>query len=478
MKIRKKQKLKKPLTFIILESTKSKFKIVKLLLVFLLIGNSVSAQNFKLLRYDENYESLKDSTRNFYEKLKFIPLNEEQDFYLSLGGEARYEYVDFDNEDWGRLNIGHNNFLLQRYDLHADIHLGKTFRVFAQLRSALQEGRINGPRGIDEDQLNVQNLFLDVNVYQKEDKKITFRAGRQELDYGSGRLISVREGPNARLYFTGGKVMYSSARLFIDAFAMMEDEIFTGVFDNKMKKELNLWGAYSKIIIPKAGNLDLYYLGIRRDEAVFEEGIAPERRHTLGTRFWKYGGGFIYNLEAAYQFGKFGSGNINAWTGSVDIGYMFENIKFKPTINLRNDYISGDNNQGDGNLQTFNPLFPKGGYFGFSPQVGPVNLIDIHPYATMDLLPSLKMQVDVVFNWRYSLQDGVYRPSGVLNRPGSMSDERYIGTAYLANFTYNVNKYISVVSGIQYFKTGAFINDIIPNSKDGVFFNARLGFKF
>lgn len=463
-----------------MESSKSILSKILLLVIvsFLLMGNKISAQNFKLLRYDENYEFLKDSNRNFYERLKFIPLNQKKDIYMSIGGEARYEYVDFNNEDWGRFNVGHNNFLLQRYDLHADIHLGKTFRIFAQLRSALEDGRTNGARGIDEDQLNVQNLFLDVNVWQQKDKKITIRAGRQELDYGSGRLISVREGPNARLYFTGGKLMYTSSRVSVDAFAMMADTVYTGVFDNKMSKQLNLWGAYSKIIFPKAGNLDLYYLGFRRDASVFEEGIAPERRHTIGSRLWKYGGGFIYNLEAAYQFGTFGSGNINAWTGSIDIGYMFENVKFKPTINLRNDYISGDKNQGNGNLQTFNPLYPKGGYFGFSPQVGPVNLIDIHPYATFDLLSNLKMQLDVVLNWRYSTQDGVYRPSGILNLRGSDSDEKYIGTAYLANFTYGINKYISVVSGIQYFKTGAFINDVIPNSKDGVFFNARLTFKF
>lgn len=457
-------------------SFKSYLKIA--VLSFLFFGNYAIAQSFKLLRYDENYEFLKDSSRNFYEKIKFVPLNENQDIYLSFGGEARYEYVDFNNEDWGRLNIGHNNFLLQRYDVHADFHLGKNIRVFAQVRSALQDGRINGPRGIDEDQLNVQNLFVDINLWKKADKQILFRGGRQEIDYGSGRLISVREGPNARLYFTGGKLMFNSSRFSVDAFAMMADTINTGAFDNKSSEQLNLWGAYSKIIFPKAGNLDLYYIGIRRDESFFEEGNASEKRHTVGTRFWKYGGGFIYNLEAAYQFGSFGNGNINAWTASVDLGYSFENIKFKPTINLRNDYISGDKKQGDGNLNTFNPLYPKGGYFGFSPQVGPVNLIDIHPYATMDLLSNLKMQVDVVFNWRYSLEDGVYRPSGMFNLAGSESNERYIGTAYLANFTYSFSKHISVVSGIQYFKAGSFINDIIPNSKDGVFFNARLGFKF
>jgi len=443
-----------------------------------MVGNIMSAQNFKLLRYDENYEYLKDSVRNTYKKLKFIPLNKDNSFYMSVGGEARYEYVDFNNEDWGRLNIGHNAFLLQRYDLHTDIHLGKNVRIFAQLRSALQDGRSNGPRGIDEDQLNVQNLFVDVNLWKKNNTGITARIGRQELDYGSGRLLSVREGPNARLYFTGGKLMFTTTRFAIDGFMMMADTVYPGVLDNKISKQLNLWGIYSKLIIPKAGNLDLYYLGIRRDESRFETGIAPERRHTLGTRFWKYGGGFIYNLEAAYQFGRFGSGSINAWTASADIGYSFENVKFKPTINLRNDYISGDQNKEDGQLQTFNPLYPKGGYFGFSPQVGPVNLIDIHPYATLDLLPELKMQLDVVFNWRYATQDGVYRPSGVLNLPGSTSDKRYIGTAYLANFTYSISPFISVVSGIQYFKTGAFIDESIPNSKDGIFFNARLGFKF
>ena len=455
-----------------------KYFILLVIVFACLHGFTSYAQTFKLMRYDENYTNLKDSTRNIYEKVKYTPLNKTGSIYMSFGGEARYEYVDFNNEDWGRLNIGHNNFLLQRYDLHADVHLGSGFRVFAQLRSALQDGRANGPRPIDEDRLNVQNLFVDAVVFQKENKAITIRGGRQEIDYGSGRLISVREGPNARLYFTGGKVMYTSQNLFIDAFAMMADTLNPGIFDNKGSKQINLWGTYSKLIIPHAGNLDMYYLGIKRDISVFEEGAAKEVRHTVGARLWKYGGGFIYNLEGAYQFGSFGNGNISAWTGSVDLGYSFENTKFKPTINLRNDYISGDKKAGDGNLQTFNPLYPKGGYFGFSPQIGPVNLIDIHPYGTLDLLPNLKFQADVVLNWRYSLNDGVYRPSGGFNLPGSASDKRYIGTAYLANFAYGINKYTSLVTGIQYFKTGEFINDIIPNSKNGLFFNLRLGFKF
>ncbi|KOS08218.1 hypothetical protein AM493_05580 [Flavobacterium akiainvivens] len=440
--------------------------------------NCLYAQSFRLMRYDENYGYLADSARSFYEGVKYIPLSASKALYASAGGEARYEFVAFNNEDWGANNVGHNSFALQRYDLHFDVHLGNRLRVFTQFRSALQDGSSTGSSPVDEDHLNLQNLFVDGVLFHKEDKSLTLRLGRQEINYGSGRLISVGEGPNARLYFTGGKLFYKSPRFMADAFVMMADAINPGTFDNKPTRSINLWGSYATIIIPRQGNLDLYYLGINRSNAQFEEGTAREVRHTLGFRYWKNGGGFIYNLEAAYQFGTFGSGSISAWTASADVGYSFEDAPLSPTINLRNDYISGDRNAGDNNLQTFNPLYPRGGYFGFSPQVGPVNLIDLHPYATLNLLPQLQFQADVVFNMRYSLNDGLYRPSGNFNLPGSASRQRYIGTAYLASLSYSVNRFTSLNTGIQYFKTGAFINNVIPNAKDGVFFNIQLGFMF
>ena len=436
------------------------------------------AQSFKLMRFDENYSYLEDSSKTFYSCIKYLSLSADKKYYVSFGGEARAEYSDFNNEDWGRFNIGHNNFLVQRYNVHADIHAGNILRLFAQLRSAWESGKKNGPQFMDEDKLNIQNLFIDVKLFQQKDKSVTLRVGRQELDYGSGRLISVAEGKNLRLYFDGGKLFYSSSRLFADAFLMKADSVFKGAFDNKRSNEINLWGTYGTWIIPHAGNLDFYYIGINRKNAKFEEGVTKEVRHTIGTRFWRYGGGFIYNLEWAYQFGSFGKGNINAWTASADIGYMFETTKGKPTINLRNDYISGDKKQGDGNLQTFNPVYPKGGYFGFNPQIGPVNLIDIHPYGTYTINSHLTLSADAVFNWRYSLQDGVYRPSGNFNLAGSNSNKRYIGTAWLASMEYDFNRFISFNSGIQYFQTGSFIHDEIPDYKNGVFINASLTFKF
>jgi hypothetical protein len=431
------------------------------------------------MRYDEDYSYLyNDTNKTWYQSLKYVGLSPNIYPFLSIGGEAREEFDAFNNEDWGKFNAGKDNFTLQRYDVHTDWHLSNTFRFFFQLRSALENGRPNGPRPIDEDQLNIQNLFIDAKIWRTSNDSLIIRGGRQELNYGAGRLISVREGPNVRLYFNGIKFMYASRNLTIDGFAMEADNVRPGVFDNQNSKQINLWGIYSTLNLQGNNNVDFYYIGDRRDSAIYNEGKGNEVRHTIGSRLWKNNNGFVYDIEAAYQFGFFNNGRISAWTASFDLGYIFGDLKSQPAFGVRNDYISGDNKQGDGNLQTFNPIYPKGGYFGFDPQIGPVNLIDIHPYGSLFILPKVSFLWDVVFNWRYSLQDGVYRPSGTFNLTGMGSDKRYIGTDYLAKISYVINPFISMDFGIQYFVTGAYINNEITNHKNAVETNSRISFKF
>lgn len=438
---------------------------------------TANGQGIKLMRYDEDYSRLKDSVRNWYNTLKFLPLSADKKVFFSFGGEIREEFGGKFNEDLIR-DQGFNSSFLQRYSFYADLNVGTRLRFFAQLNSALENGSKYGPSPVDEDQLAVQNLFAEYRILKDSSNSLALRIGRQEINYGSGRLISVREGTTVRQYFTGAKLRYATALFSVDAFVLAADEVNFGVFDNRPSHQANLWGAYSNLNIQKAGNFDFYYLGIRRDQAEFEEGTGKELRHTLASRYWKSGGGFIYNLEAAYQFGKFGKGNIDAWTLAIELGYTFEHTRFKPSINLRNDYISGDQKAGDGKLQTFNPLFPKGGYFGFNPLIGPSNLVDLHPYLTLEITDKLSAQADVVFNWRYSLNDGIYRPGGNFNTSGSSSDHRFIGTTYLLSADYKFNNHLSFSAGGQYFRIGHFIKDIVPLWDNSKFFNAQVSYKF
>ncbi|HZG23456.1 MAG TPA: alginate export family protein [Chitinophagaceae bacterium] len=449
-----------------------------LIYFFLSLPMQLLAQSFKLMRYDENYSRLKDSVRTFYHRIKYIPLSQSGSVYLCFGGEGRQELDYAVNEDWGARGLGRDIFLLQRYHLHADLHLGNRIRFFGQLRSGLEDGRKNGPRPIDEDQLNVHNLFVDVIAYNEIGRTVTLRLGRQEVQYGSGRLIDVNNGPNLRLYFDGAKVAYATSRLKLDAFVLAEAIVYTGIFDNNSTRKANLWGIYSTYTFPKSANFDFYYLGINRESSRFDEGIADEVRHTLGTRFWKNGTGFIYNFEAMYQFGKFGSDNIRALGLSSEIGYLFGNIKGAPAIKLKNDIISGDKRKGDGRLGTPNGLYPNGGYFGMNPQVGPANLISVHPNFTWSTKTKVRLTMDVLFSWRYSTEDGIYGPSGSFRMSGSDSEKRYVGTAYITTLSWNINRFLNYNIGVQYFKTGSFINEAIPQHRNGFFVGSVIGFNF
>jgi hypothetical protein len=449
-----------------------------LLLTLLSLAKLSHGQNFRLLRFDEDHSGVKDSVSTFYNRLKYLPLSEGGKTYVSFGGELRAELDRAMHEDWGARNVGSNIFLLQRYQLHADLHVTDRIRIFGQLRSGLENGRKTGPRPIDEDQLNVQNLFVDLIPYKGTDSRITIRLGRQELQYGSGRLLDVREGPNLRLYFDGAKVAYASSTWNVDAFVMASGGVKTGIFDNPTSRRSSLWGIYSAHAVTKMFNIDLYYLGIDRAESRFDEGVAAESRHTVGTRLWANGNELLYNFEIGYQRGTFGAADIRAWGGSMDIGYRFANVKGTPMVKLRSDFISGDDRKGDGKLGSFNALYPNGGYFGMNPQAGPGNLLSIHPNLTWNPAKKVLLSLEAVFYWRQSVEDGIYRPDGSLSLGSSNSDSRYIGTAYVTTVSWQISRFLSYYAGVQYFETGDFINDVIPQHKDGVFISSLLAFKF
>src|SRR5262245_2105028 len=108
-------------------------------------------QSYLQQRYDEDWSYLRDKTRRTdpLNTLKYIPLN-DRGWYVSLGGEARLRYEYFSEFAFGAGPQDSNGYLLQRYLLHADWHLGTRVRVFTQLQSGIETGRNGGPRLTDD----------------------------------------------------------------------------------------------------------------------------------------------------------------------------------------------------------------------------------------------------------------------------------------------------------------------------------------
>ena len=173
-------------------------------------GDAPLHPQFKLSRQDEDWSVLRDPAlrTDAFDIVKFIPLNRDGSSWLTLGGEVRQRYEYFDNFNWGKGPQDDNGYMLQRYLIHADAHIGENFRVFTQFKSGLEDGRNGGPRPTDRDEFDVHQLFADVRVPFDEKDSLTLRVGRQELSFGTQRLVSVRESPNVRQSFDGALSAY------------------------------------------------------------------------------------------------------------------------------------------------------------------------------------------------------------------------------------------------------------------------------
>src|SRR5262245_16158779 len=189
---------------------------------------------FKLSRQDENWSVLRDPAMRIdvFDPVKFIPLNGDGSSWLTLGGEVRERYEYFDHSNWGKGPQDENGYLLQRYMIHADAHLGEYFRIFTQFKSGLDDGRNGGPRPTDRDEFDVHQLLADVRVPFDEKDSLTLRLGRQELSFGTQRLVSVRESPNVRQSFDGVRATLRWSEWQFDGFATRPVETKTGVFDD------------------------------------------------------------------------------------------------------------------------------------------------------------------------------------------------------------------------------------------------------
>jgi hypothetical protein len=426
------------------------------------------ARIYHLLREDDDWSFLADPTQRqeFWDPIKYIRLRPgRDDWFLSMGGEAREVWEQIGNDNWGQQPFM-NGYFNERYMLHFDLHYGEHVRTFVELKSGINSYRIGGPRPIDEKKLDFQAGFLELGT-SSGSNSISLRAGRQELEYGSGRLIDVREGPNVRLSFDGFMVKSRLDAWQVDGFAVRPDLDNPGFFDNAPNHAVGFWGVYASRPLPHKNSLEVYYLGLDRKQAKFERGTAQEVRHTLGARFSRpiatEQPGWDFDYEGLWQFGTFGSANIEAWTVASETGYRIPTIPLKPRFSAKADISSGDN-PNSRTLGTFNPLFPKGNYFGVLATAGPgpINFIDVHPRVEAALPHGVSASFDWIVQWRENVNDGVYAVPGFLIRAADGSRTRFVGHRPGGEIRWQANRHLWFQADYGIFYAGRFLKETQP----------------
>jgi hypothetical protein len=428
-------------------------------------------------RWDEDYSNLKNAaSTDFFDPIKYIPIGNDRDWYLSLGGQARERYDYFNNSTFGSGRQDEDGFRLTRLLAHVDAHFGPNFRAFVQIDSSLVDDRIGGPRPGDADDVDFQQAFGDLTLSLGDSNSALIRVGRQELIYGAQRLISPNDWVNTRRTFDGVKFSFSLPDDTLDIF------LTRPVVINKTRLNSdndNAWfaGIYNvtalPAILPNAhSKLDLYLLALGKEKS--EAYPADSDTYTLGARFHTTPGAWDFDVEADWQFGKFGSAAIGAWSLATEAGYTFADVCLMPRASIGLDMASGSPDT----AHRFNQLFPPQYlYLGHMYVLGRENLIDLHPGLTFNLTHALTLSLDEHLFWRQNTHDATYDLTGNVVRASGGSRAASIGSEFDAVINWQIQRHISAYMGYAHFFTGTFIEQTGADS-DMDFFYAAVTFTF
>lgn len=434
--------------------------------------------SYKPLRYDENW-SLFEPGDDYWDGIKHVDLNEDGSWWASFGGELRARAESWQN--FGFTEVNDDTFLLGRALLHADLHFGERVRAFVGGKSALASDRDlpGGRRTLDVDELELQNAFVDVIFPFGEDGSVTARVGRQELLFGKQRLVSPLPWSNTMRTWDAARLIFEFDNWRVDAFYSRYAAVQKYDF-NDWQIGPDFWGVYAngKLGEENPIDLDLYFLGLNKAASTFNGSTGEEDRYTLGARVGGNIGksGFNYDAEADYQFGEVGSADISAYAFAAKLGYAFADSEYKPSLYLGFDYASGDDTAGDGDVETFNQLFPLGhAYFGFMDAVGRQNIVDLSTGFACKLNDKVTFKADGHFFWLASDSDALYNAGGGVARSGGASEE--VGQEIDITLVYAVDGHLTLQGGYSHFFAGDFISDT-GASDDMDWFYFQTAYKF
>ncbi len=303
-----------------------------------------------------------------------------------------------------------------------------------------------------------------------------FRGGRQELLYGSQRLISPLEWVNTRRTFQGGKVFWQSEKLSLDAFMVQPVVPSANSFASVNYEQLftGVWGTYRPV---RGEIVDLYYLNLDDVSHLYsgQYGVKGALNlSTLGSRWYGDRNGWLWDTEGMLQFGSYSNQGILAKAYTMGGGYHFAKVPTVPTLWVYYDYASGDPNPGTDSVhRTFNQLFPFGHYyFGMTDLVGRQNINDIH--TEISFFPTRWLTTFVQYHVLRldSPKDALYNAAGtairqdITGRAGS--DVGEVLTA-VANFTIDFHQNVFVQYSHLY--QGDFLRKTGPmGSPDSLYF--------
>lgn len=422
------------------------------------------APTLTIERYPEDWSHLANPaarTGDWAEPAKYLPLNDDGAIYLTTGIEARSRYESYQNVNWGAWPD--DDYVWNRLMPYADLHVGKV-RFFAMPILTDISGTDRAKSPADTTGVDMLQAFVDVEIALPDEASLRLSAGRKLVSLGSGRFIDRRYGTGVPLPFDGVEAVLTGRTRQVTGFYLQPVDTRAGDFNDRRSRSKEIWGLYATqwLGTNRSLGVDVYYIGLRDRNAIFDQGAGRQLAHTFGTRFFGDNGAFYWNAEGAYQRGTFAGHRSEAWGVGMEAGYRLRDAPLVPQFALTADAVSGDGNPDNGRLGALNALFPNGKYFGALSPIGPRNLLHLRPSATIHPHRNVAVSLTGVAYWRQSTRDGIYAIPGLLVRSGTGTDARFIGKQVELAASWQATPNLNLAGSLSAFDPGPFIRDTGP----------------
>src|SRR5471032_3650551 len=385
--------------------------------------------------------------------LKYMPLGGDPASYLSLGANLRER---LEVNDAALFGVGANHadtYLLQRAEVHADIHLGDHLQIFTQIEDAQPYGK-DSVTPVDKNPLDLEQAFITY-VRALGGGTFKFRLGRQEMAFDLQRFISVRDGPNVRQAFDGLWTDWEIQRWRFIAYATQPvQNRDVSNFDDVSNRHLTFSGVRFERQGVGPGDLSGYYSRYNRDNAHFLDATGNEHRDVFDLRYTGKAGHVDWDVETMLQSGHVGAQTIRAWALGTVAGYTFAQSAWKLRAGLQFDAASGDHHPGDGRIGTFNPLFPNGYYFTLAGDTGYNNLIHLKPTLTIKPAAGLTLMGALGLQWRETTADAVYAQGSAAVAGTAGKGDRWTGVYAQLRADWAINRNLSASLEAVHFQVG------------------------
>jgi hypothetical protein len=400
--------------------------------------------------------------------------------------EARENTFDF-NEDSTALND--DIFVLNRFRIGIAIKPLDWLKFYAQGQDAHEwfsdRPNIPGVLGAEgDDNFDLRQAYVQIGP-----KSLNITAGRQVLLYGDQRLIGPGEWNNFSRTFDAAKLHFEKEKFAIDLFASTPVYIFRDSFDqsdlfngSETHRNLVFSGIYATTTAVNPLTMDFYALLLNEDNRAFVPqaitytgtSIAtPGTRTdfvTLGTRIKadpKKLNGWEYEGEFAFQTGQVADLDLTAFAAHIGGGYNFK-CSWNPRLFLEYNYASGDSDPTDGDIETFQNLFPSN-----HPRYGFMDLFswqNLHnPELSLKAKPCKQVGLEADFHgfWLANTNDAWYRANEVTKvrpiTPASRNASSYVGSELDLLVTYQPLKFLNIWAGYSHFFAGDYLNATGPS---------------